>query len=300
MLKDVYNTIRFIVNHPITNQHKLKSVFNYFKWQLLIRLVELDFVYKFVDSTYLILSKGLKGATGNLYVGLHEFEFMGFTLHFIREDDLFCDIGANIGTYTLLASGVCDAKSISIEPIKKTFNRLNKNILFNELSDKVELINIGLGSEKGKINFTNNTDTMNRVATISDNIEITECVEVNTLNNVCYSRKPNLIKLDVEGYELNVLKGSNSVLSSSELMAIIIELNENNDSFGYSSKEIDSYLNEYGFYRYRYDPLLRKLEEEVELSDIAGNRIYLKVNKIDNIVTRLQTARKFTIKDVII
>jgi hypothetical protein len=141
---------------------------------------------------------------------------------------------------------------------------------------------------------------MNRVATISDNIEITECVEVNTLNNVCYSRKPNLIKLDVEGYELNVLKGSNSVLSSSELMAIIIELNENNDSFGYSSKEIDSYLNEYGFYRYRYDPLLRKLEEEVELSDIAGNRIYLKVNKIDNIVTRLQTARKFTIKDVII
>jgi hypothetical protein len=37
-------------------------------------------------------------ATGNLYVGLHEFEEMAFLLHFLRRGDLFADVGANVGS----------------------------------------------------------------------------------------------------------------------------------------------------------------------------------------------------------
>ena len=42
--------------------------------------------------------KGMTGASGNIYFGLHEFEEMGFLLHFLREEDLFIDIGAYIGS----------------------------------------------------------------------------------------------------------------------------------------------------------------------------------------------------------
>ena len=46
------------------------------------------------------------GATGNLFCGLHEIEDMGFVLHFLRSDDIFLDVGVNVGTYTVLAAGV--------------------------------------------------------------------------------------------------------------------------------------------------------------------------------------------------
>jgi len=42
---------------------------------------------------------------------------MGFLLHFLRKDDLFLDVGANIGSYTVLAGGAVGAKSISFEPV---------------------------------------------------------------------------------------------------------------------------------------------------------------------------------------
>jgi hypothetical protein len=49
-------------------------------------------------------TSGMTGATGNLYVGLHEFEEMAFLLHFLRPGDLFADVGANVGSYTILAA----------------------------------------------------------------------------------------------------------------------------------------------------------------------------------------------------
>jgi hypothetical protein len=42
--------------------------------------------------------------SGNIYAGLHEFGDMAFVLHFLRAGDLFADVGANIGSYTVLAS----------------------------------------------------------------------------------------------------------------------------------------------------------------------------------------------------
>jgi hypothetical protein len=49
---------------------------------------------------------GMTGATQNIYVGLQEFVDIMLTLHFLRKGDLFLDMGANVGSYTILASGV--------------------------------------------------------------------------------------------------------------------------------------------------------------------------------------------------
>ena len=63
----------------------------------------------------------MTGATGNIYTGLHEFEDMMFLLHLLRPGDIFVDAGANIGSYTVLASAVVGAKSISFEPVPPLF-----------------------------------------------------------------------------------------------------------------------------------------------------------------------------------
>ena len=62
---------------------------------------------------------GMTGATGNVYCGLHEFEDMALVLHALRPRDLFVDVGANVGSYTVLGgqpARVALASNPSLEP----------------------------------------------------------------------------------------------------------------------------------------------------------------------------------------
>jgi hypothetical protein len=59
-------------------------------------------VYPYIGETSFIASPGMAGIVGNIYTGLEDFEEQGFLLHIIRKDDLFVDVGANVGGYTLL------------------------------------------------------------------------------------------------------------------------------------------------------------------------------------------------------
>jgi hypothetical protein len=65
-------------------------------WQIVSRLrAEIEF--EWIEGAKLIVSRGMTGATGNIYCGLHEFVEMGFVLHLLRPNDLFLDVGANMG-----------------------------------------------------------------------------------------------------------------------------------------------------------------------------------------------------------
>src|SRR5450432_2639822 len=97
-LKKIFN---FIDQHPLARRHKFKAMYRFFFWQLSQLFYPHEVIIPFVGSTKLIVKKGLTGATGNIYTGLEEFSDMGFLLHFLRKTDLFADIGANIGSYTV-------------------------------------------------------------------------------------------------------------------------------------------------------------------------------------------------------
>ena len=59
----------------------------------------------------------MRGATGNIYAGLHEFVDMMLPLHLLRSGDLFLDVGANIGLFTLFIKQECaDATVHAFEP----------------------------------------------------------------------------------------------------------------------------------------------------------------------------------------
>lgn len=60
----------------------------------------------------------MRGATGNVYVGLHEFESMGFVLHVLRSSSAFIDVGANVGAYTVLAAGGWEPPGSRLNPCR--------------------------------------------------------------------------------------------------------------------------------------------------------------------------------------
>ena len=118
----------------------------------------------------------------------------------MKSKDLVVDIGANHGHYSLIASGICGAKSISIEPVRKTYDRLLMNVKVNMLNN-VKTENIGLSDDDGNLYFSNNLGNMNKVVDIRK-MNLCEKVEVTTLDKLLSSKEnPEVIKIDVEGYE---------------------------------------------------------------------------------------------------
>ena len=151
----------------------------------------------------------------------------------MTDKDLFIDVGSNHGHYTMISSGICHSKSISIEPVKKTFDRLKMNIELNKLRN-VKLYNIGISDAEGELFISNNMGSMNRVVNKipDDNCEL---IQVTTLDKLLASEQNiSLIKIDVEGYEKQVLSGSKETLKNPNLNVIIIELNDSNQKYDYN------------------------------------------------------------------
>jgi len=284
------SSINFIINHPLNKDNKVKAVSRFIKWQLNNIINPYPIIYPFTDKSKLIIKKGMKGATGNLYCGLHEYQDMFFLLHFLKESDMFVDIGANIGSYTVLAAGHINAKTISIEPVPSTYSNLINNISINNIQNIVEALNIALGSEKGNISFTKTQDTSNHVATQFDKEVIN--VNVNTLDKILFDKKvPALIKIDVEGFETEVLNGAAQTLIHDDLKAIIIELNGLGARYNYDETLIHKKLIDLGFKPHIYNPINRTLTEVKTFG--SHNTIYIR--DIDSVTERLKTSAKVKI-----
>jgi FkbM family methyltransferase len=285
----IKRTFGFIMTHPLAKRHIIKSFYRFIVWQIQCNLYpEKLFVKRFVKPVKFYARKGLTGITGNIYAGLHEFYDMTFLIHFLQPDDTFFDVGANVGAYTILASGVCKAKSIAIEPVKATFDILNENIGLNNLHDWVLAINSAAGAEKGAITFTSNEDTTNHAVAKNELIEtgiIT--VPVITIDSLISKNPPAVIKIDVEGFETEVLKGMAATLDLPSLKAIIIELNGSSTRYGYSEEEIHNLLLSKKFKPHTYDPFRRLLTE----TKTFGNTNTIYCRDIDFINRRLQISK---------
>jgi FkbM family methyltransferase len=241
-----------------------------------------------------MVRKGMTGATGNIYLGLHDFSEMGFLLHFLEEDDLFGDIGANIGSYSILASGVNGAKTIAFEPSLSTFNQLRKNIEANKLENRITTYNVALGANEGKLCFTTGLDTVNHVLPDSEVEKNNNCTEirVTTLDNVLpESQVPLLVKIDVEGFETEVIKGMEKTLQKKALKGIIIELNGSGMRYGYDENLIHEKLLSTGFEPYEYNPYKRKFH----LIKGYGNTNTLYLRDINFIEQRVSKGRAIKI-----
>ncbi|MFH6769530.1 FkbM family methyltransferase [Gaetbulibacter aquiaggeris] len=286
----LYSTLKFIANHPLNGNNKLGTIIRFFKWQINTRLNPYPILYQYTTKSKLIIEKGMTGATGNLYCGLHEFNDMAFVLHFLRPDDLFVDIGANIGSYTILGAVHVGSKTISIEPVPSTFSKLLNNISINNAQNNVIAKNIALGSKKENVAFTKSLDTTNHVATASDK-DIIE-VNVETLDELLSNNiTPSLMKIDVEGFETEVIKGALKTLNNHSLKAIIIELNGSGKRYGYDELEIHKTLLANGFIPYLYEPFNR----EIIKMEGFGTQNTIYIRDIQFVNERLKGAEKIEI-----
>lgn len=292
-LHKIFRIISFIWNHPLTNGFRLNAIIRFFRWQIGSRILVNPVIFTWVNDSKLVFKKGMTAATGNLYVGLMEFEAMAFVLHYLRRDDVFFDIGANIGTYTVLSGKVVGARCLSIEPVPSTFNNLMDNIYLNRINENVWAKNIGLGKAKGKLSFSTGYDTNNHVLDNNETNVPSVQVDVLPLDDVRRELCPSMIKIDVEGFESEVVSGGKSTFASPGLNVVLLELRGHGARYGFDENEVDLHMRDLGFGAWVYDPFHRKISPKPNEGRRLGDMLYIR--DVEKARKRVASAPKYKI-----
>ena len=146
-------------------------------------------------------------------------------------------LGANIGSYTILAGGGVGARVTAVEPIPETFAHLERNVVLNRLSTQVRTCRLGLSDQTSVLRFTTGLGCVNHVLTEGENVPGID-VPVMRLDELVGQDVPLLVKIDVEGHERSVLLGGERTLSDTRLLAVIMETNGSGAHYGYSDEEL--------------------------------------------------------------
>lgn len=176
----------------------------------------------------------------------------------VRDNDVFFDIGANIGAYSLvMAKGTNKNVTVySFEPSPNTYAVLCKNVSLNQLGEKIFPLQMAVGTEVGIQKFFLSSSVAgaaehslgapidpygNRFVPVD--VQTVVSVPMDKLKELFNVPLPTHIKIDVDGIELQILENATSVLASDRLRHILVEVYESNAD----CPKIVALLDKYGF-----------------------------------------------------
>ena len=272
-------------SHELARSHQAVALKRFVTLQVRTRLSGGPLLVPFVGGTRIFVGAGYR-ANGNYYWGLHEYSDMAFLLHYLRPSDLFVDVGANVGSYTLLASGVVGARTIAFEPAPQSLARFRANRDANRLSARVDIREVCIGANTGVVTFSTDADTMNRIVKCAD---LRNAIRVALRQlDAEVTELPVLIKIDTEGSDDDVLAGSRKLLQGSRPLALLIET-LGGGSFGADKTQTANRLAHLGFVRCSYDPRVRS----VRPTSAAPENNYLFIRDMEFARVRIASARRF-------
>ncbi len=194
--------------------------------------------------------------------GLYEAETVTLVKTILRRGDTFMDIGAHFGQYTLIASRSVEENGAvySFEPHPETVQYLRQNVRINGCAN-VRIINAAVSDKTGEQTFhlgsRSNYGASSLVSSIEDSGKTAQ-TRVIKLDD--YIKEQNigavtLIKADVEGAELNLLRGAEDLLSRKDKPMLILEFNEYTQSrFGQTCHNLAEWLRAHGYRLFRVGP----------------------------------------------
>lgn len=187
-----------------------------------------------------------------IYEGFEQ-EEIDFMLKTLEKDDIFLDIGSNIGLFSLLASKKVGAKGkiICFEPAPTTYKRLLENIDLNQFQN-IEPRNIGLSDSEGELKFYFSDTGFDAWNSFAPDYRLKKSITINTftldkqLENIDKS-KIKIVKIDVEGWEKFVIKGGKSFFQNFAPIVMVEFTEDNTFNAGYPIHDIFVELEQFGY-----------------------------------------------------
>ena len=182
--------------------------------------------------------------------GTYEKGILSFIENNFNGGGCFIDVGANIGLMSVFtANKFPKAKIIAFEAQPDTFVLLKENIAINNIVS-IDARHCALGNENGNVSIYDNWQINRGGASIvvKDTNSNAHLVKIQTLDNAIGDTLTEMIKIDVEGFELEVLKGAQHTIRK-YLPVIIVEISTQRVNKHASSGEIIEFIKGQGNYR---------------------------------------------------
>ena len=249
--------IQALLKKPDLRKHPVRGTFRRVVWHLRWWL--------FPNKPWLLLSHGsiplltVRGGVGALiyYLGSSEPDIADFIERVLKPGMVFVDIGAHLGEYTLLAAKILEhsGQVYAFEPRPDIFKILKRNIELNACRNVSahphavwcmnDLCDLEMTPEPAVSALCPRGPGRPGVSHVK-----VQAISLDDWFSSPSLAKPNLIKVDVEGAELQVLQGAKSLLTlpPSEAPALIFEYGtDNSERFNYSASEILTFLRKLGY-----------------------------------------------------
>jgi FkbM family methyltransferase len=249
--------LRSVLRHPLNRGSKALALRDYFLWNAVRFSMDARHAVTLPGGAEIILGRKENYGSAVYTHFLADYREMLFLAHALRREDLFLDVGANVGMYTVWVGTVTGAAVEAFEPVPDTYVNLCKNVRLNDLR-AVETHRMAVGEAAGEVQMTANQGGLDHIVEGGGSGGVT--VPVGRLDQVPLSAVPYAMKIDVEGFELKALKGAAGLLEKPGLKAILIELQDwTLNRFGTSEAEVRSLLTSFGFAAHSYNPFTRTL-----------------------------------------
>lgn len=213
-------------HHPSNEEHKVQALALALSGRARMALRSDHAIVVERDGISFKVQAGQPGINRVLYAWPPDRNEMLAWQRILKPDDLFVDVGANAGLYSLWAAHL-GCRVTAFEPSSDVWHLLGQNIALNGFD--VQAVRAAVGSEDGTATFTRGKGPTNSLVS-GDGAQLdvatsSEDVPVRSLDSVFPSQQLRGIKVDVEGFERNVLEGMEAMLRQGRVDCIQLEWN---------------------------------------------------------------------------
>jgi FkbM family methyltransferase len=239
--------IGYVWEHPSNAGHRPRALLRMVRYQATARLLRRRVIARLGERSRLWVDLHRTGASKVMYANPPDVPEMLVWRRVLRDGGLFVDVGANVGAYTIWAAEL-GADVIALEPAPDTFSLLVENVALNGY--KVETVQAAAGSHCGTARFTAGRDAGNRL-----DPEGPVETRLVTIDALIGERQVAGMKVDVEGFEVDVLRGGARALAEHRISLIQLEWNAMSEyALGTDRRPVADLLAQHGYQLCRPDP----------------------------------------------
>jgi FkbM family methyltransferase len=239
-------TMRRIWTHPENRGRRARRLVRWVTWQAWQRTARRPWTVSLHCDIQMICHPHDHITSLALYCGLYDAEEMRFLLAWLRAGDTFVDVGSNVAPYSLLSTAVRGTRAVAFEPGTLAQVRARANIDLNGVRGRVTLVPLAVSDADGEASLT--ADRWATNALVDDRydgpVEHVTTTRLDSYDEEHGLGRVSLIKIDVEGHELAVLRGAGGIIGRDH-PALIVEVNDplalrrHSDELGYVAISFD-------------------------------------------------------------
>ena len=238
--------MKYVWEHPANEGQRARALMRAAHFQLRGRVLGKRTLAPLGDRSRVWAYLHRTGASRVIYGNPPDYPEMMTWRRNLRPGDLFIDVGANVGSYAIWAAE-SGADVIALEPADESFGLLLENIALNGY--RIDAVQAAAGSFCGTAPFTSGRDCVNQFDPLGE-----VRTRVVTIDSLIGDRAVAGMKVDVEGFEIQVLHGCARALAQQRIRLIQLEWNAASQAaIGTDRLPVAEFLAQYGYGLYRPD-----------------------------------------------